>query len=129
MILRSCSTVASFCGGWTRSMVPSEALAGLAGVALFAAPGAGLAELLPAVRGLRAGRGLAYAYLLGIAWTAGWLYALSHWLGLPLPPPAILAVAAVPVMAGAISWLRRPRRSIVRRSRSKGLASRIALGA
>ena len=33
-------------------MVPSEALAGLAGVALFAAPGAGLAEILPAVREL-----------------------------------------------------------------------------
>src|SRR5258706_3378050 len=88
-------------------MVPSEAVAGLAGVALFAAPGAGLAEILPAVRDLPAGRRLAYAYLLGLAWTAGWLYALSHWLDVPLRSPAILTVAAVPVLAGLPSWLRR----------------------
>jgi hypothetical protein len=113
-------------------MVPSEALAGLGGVALFAAPGAGLAELLPAVRELPAGRRLAYAYLLGIAWTAGWLYALSHWLAVPLRSPAILMVAAVPVLAGAVSWLRRrnvrispPRRP----SRSRRLAGWIALAA
>ncbi len=100
-------------------MVPSEALAGLGGVALFAAPGAGLAEILPAVRELPAGRRLAYAWLLGVAWTAGWLYALSHWLAVPLRAPAILTVAAVPALAGAVSWLkrsRRPRRVAVPRS-------------
>ncbi len=113
-------------------MVPSEALAGLGGVALFAAPGAGLAELLPAVRELPAGRRLAYAWLLGVAWTAGCLYALSHGFGLPLRPPAILAVAAVPALAGAVSWLlrpRRPRQSIRRRPRRGRLAVRLALGA
>ncbi|HEX4964084.1 MAG TPA: hypothetical protein VF173_24880 [Thermoanaerobaculia bacterium] len=88
-------------------MVPAEALAGLGGVALFAAPGAGLAEILPAVRELPAGRRLAYAYLLGVGWTAGVLYALSHWLAVPLRAPAILTVAALPVAAGAFSWLRR----------------------
>jgi hypothetical protein len=88
-------------------LVAAETLAGLAGVALFAAPGAGLAELLPAVRVFGMGRRLAYAYLLGIAWTAGLLYALSHFLAVPLRAPAILTVAAVPVVAGAISWLRR----------------------
>ncbi|HEV7507684.1 MAG TPA: hypothetical protein VGS07_22560 [Thermoanaerobaculia bacterium] len=90
-------------------MIAAEALAGLAGVALFAAPGAGLAELLPAVRAFGTGRRLAYAYLLGVAWTAGLLYALSHFLAVPLRAPAILAVAAVPAVAGAISWLRRRR--------------------
>jgi hypothetical protein len=90
-------------------LVAAEALAGLAGVALFAAPGAGLAEMLPAVRAFGTGRRLAYAWLLGVAWTAGLLYALSHFLAVPLRAPAILTVAAVPVMAGAISWLcRRP---------------------
>ncbi len=88
-------------------MVAAEALAGLAGVALFAVPGAGLAEILPAVRALRPGRHLAYAWLLGVAWTAGMLYALSHLLAVPLRPPAILAVAGAPVAAGVVSWLRR----------------------
>ncbi len=90
-------------------MVPAEALRGLAGVALFAAPGAGLAELLPAVRALPPARRLAHAYLLGIAWTAGWLYALSHWLAVPLRSPAVLAVAGVPVVVGVVSWIRRRR--------------------
>lgn len=112
-------------------MVPSEALAGLGGVALFAAPGAGLAEILPGIREMPTGRRLAYAWLLGVAWTAGWLYALSHWLAVPLRTPAILAVAAVPVLAGGVSWLRR--RKIVRPpqpSRERGrLAGRIALSA
>ncbi len=88
-------------------MVAAEALAGLAGVALFAAPGAGLAELLPAVRAFGTGRRLAYGYLLGAAWMAGLLYALSHFLAVPLRAPAILTVAAVPALAGAISRLRR----------------------
>ncbi|HEV7785744.1 MAG TPA: hypothetical protein VGQ28_10440 [Thermoanaerobaculia bacterium] len=115
-------------------MVPSEALAGLGGVALFAAPGAGLAEILPAVRELPAGRRLAYAWLLGVAWTAGWLYALSHWLAVPLRPPAILAVAAVPVLAGSVSWLRRRSGRISRSSpacfsRRAHLVGRIALAA
>ncbi|MFY9823858.1 MAG: hypothetical protein WAM82_20935 [Thermoanaerobaculia bacterium] len=108
-------------------MVPSEALAGLGGVALFAAPGAGLAEILPAVRELPAGRRLAYAYLLGVAWTAGMLYALSHWLAVPLRSPAILAVAAVPALAGGVSWLRRRNVRISRPSRGHRLPGRIAL--
>jgi hypothetical protein len=110
-------------------MVPSEALASLGSVALFAAPGAGLAEILPAVRELPAGRRLAYAWLLGVAWTAGWLYALSHWLAVPLRTPAILTVAAVPVLAGGISWLKRPRRPVFPRSGRKRLAGRLALAA
>jgi hypothetical protein len=112
-------------------MVPSEAFAGLAGVALFAAPGVGLAEILPAVRQLPPGRRLAYAYLLGVGWTAGWLYALSNWLGLPLRSPAIVTVAAVPALAGILWWShRRSRHSWPAvRSRGKRVAARIALGA
>jgi len=112
-------------------MVPSEALAGLAGVALFAAPGAGLAEILPAVRELPVGRRLAYSYLLGIAWTAGLLYALSHWLAVPLRSPAILIVAAVPVLAGMGSWLRRRGRVSPGSSpsRPRRLAGKLALAA
>src|SRR6476620_2897523 len=112
-------------------MVPSEALAGLGGVALFAAPGAGLAEILPAIRELPLGRRLAYAWLLGVAWTAGWLYALSHWLAVPLRTPAILMVAAVPAVAGAVSWLRRRGRisPASSPSRRRRLVGRIALGA
>jgi hypothetical protein len=90
-------------------LVVAEALAGVAGVALFAAPGAGLAELLPAIRSFPTGRRLAYVYLLGVAWTAGTLYALSHFLAVPLRAPAVLAVAGAPVVAGAVSWLRRRR--------------------
>ena len=114
-------------------MVPAEALRGLAGVALFAAPGAGLAELLPAVRALPPARRLAHAYLLGIAWTAGWLYALSHWLAVPLRSPAVLAVAGVPVVAGAVSWIRRKREkstaSSERRARPRRLIGWLALAA
>jgi hypothetical protein len=98
-------------------LVAAEALAGLAGVALFAAPGAGLAELLPTVRAFGTGRRLAYAWLLGVAWTAGLLYALSHFLAVPLRAPAILTVAAVPASAGAVSWLRRHPSGPLRRQR------------
>lgn len=90
-------------------MVPGETLAALAGVAVFAVPGAGLAEVLPGVRSLPIARRLAYGYLLGIVWTAGGLFALSHFLSVPLRPPAILAVAGVPALAGLISRLRRGR--------------------
>src|SRR6476620_7490118 len=103
--------------GWRGRLVAAEALAGLAGVALFAAPGAGLAELLPAVRAFGTGRRLAYAWLLGVAWTAGLLYALSHFLAVPLRAPAILTVAAVPASAGAVSWLRRRPSGPLRRQR------------
>src|SRR6476661_2344893 len=76
---RPCSWTAPLSrAGWRQRLVAVEALAGVAGVALFAAPGAGFAELLPAVRTLRPSYRLGLAYLLGVAWTAGVLYALSH---------------------------------------------------
>ncbi|HSS50468.1 MAG TPA: hypothetical protein VLX28_16140, partial [Thermoanaerobaculia bacterium] len=78
------------------------------------------------------GRRLACAWLLGVAWTAGGLYALSHWLAVPLRTPAILTVAAVPVLGGTISWLRRRGVQTAPPSRGRGrgrLAGRIALAA
>jgi hypothetical protein len=91
-------------------MAGAEALAGLAGAALFAVAGAGLVQLLPGVRALPRGPRLAYAYLLGIAWTGGSLYALSHLFSVPLRRPAVLAVLAVPVLAGLLARWRLPTR-------------------
>jgi len=90
-------------------MVLGEALRSLAGVALFAASGTGLTELLPAVRRLPLARRLAHAYLLGVAWTAGSLYALSYWLAVSIRPPAVVTVALVPALAGALCWRYRSR--------------------
>jgi hypothetical protein len=88
-------------------------LPSLGGVALFLAAGLGLSELVPAVRTLPWPRRLAWAYLLGIAGLSGALYALSHFLDVPLRRPAILAtaaaLAAVGVAARAVSRRRRPR--------------------
>lgn len=78
-------------------MAGIEKLVQLAGVALFALPGAALVQLLPALRALPWGQRLAYAYLLGVAFLAGCLYALSHFLAVPLRLPAILTLAALPV--------------------------------
>ena len=110
-------------------MVPSEALAGLAGTAvLFVAPGAGLAEVLPSVRALPPARRLACGYLLGIAWTAGLLYALSHFLAVPLRRPAILTVAALPALAGLASWLlRRRKEQKQKKRRGPDLLTKIAV--
>jgi hypothetical protein len=110
-------------------VVPSEALAGLAGAALFMAPGAGLAEMLPGARALPPARRLAYAWLLGIAWTAGVLYALSHFLGVPLRRPALLAVAALPALAGLISGLlrRKGTKERPRRRRRTDLLTKITV--
>jgi hypothetical protein len=82
-------------------MAALEKLIQLAGVALFLLPGWALVQLLPALRSFPPGRRLAYAYLLGTAWLAGGLYVLSHGCAVPLRRPAILALAAAPVLA----WL------------------------
>jgi len=82
--------------------VLAEALAGLGGVALFAAAGGGWILLL----GLslsRAGR-VGYAYLLGVAWVAGGLYAGSHLFHLPLNRSSTLALVALPGVAGLVRW-------------------------
>ncbi|HEV7518769.1 MAG TPA: hypothetical protein VGR07_20925, partial [Thermoanaerobaculia bacterium] len=95
-------------------MTVAGTLAGLLGVAFFAVTGAGIAELLPGLRQIPFVRRLAYAYLLGIGWIAGGLYALSHLFAVPLGRLAILALAAPPLLAGLISALGR-RRSVLSR--------------
>ena len=82
-------------------------LAGLIAVVAFTAAGAGLAELVPALRGLPLPRRLAYSYLLGVAWVAGALYAGSHLVTLPLSAGSALARAAVPGTAGVAARHRR----------------------
>ena len=79
-------------------------LPSLGGVALFVAAGLGLAELVPSVRSLPWPRRLAWAYLLGLAGLAGALYALSHFLDVPLRRPAILGTAAALVLCGLAAW-------------------------
>ena len=95
-------------------MAAFEKLAQLAGVALFVVPGAALVQLLPALRSLPRGRRLAHALLLGVAWLAGGLYALSHFFAVPLRLPAILAVAAVPIVAWLADRERRRRDAALR---------------
>ncbi|HKH48918.1 MAG TPA: hypothetical protein VKM72_29995 [Thermoanaerobaculia bacterium] len=85
-------------------------LPSLGGVALFLAAGLGLAELVPSVRTLPWPRRLAWAYLLGLAGLAGALYALSHFLDVPLRRPAILGTTAALVLCGLAAWGLRQRR-------------------
>lgn len=74
-----------------------EKLAGLAAVALFAVPGFALTSFFASLRELPLPRRLGYGYLLGIAFVAGSLYALSNFFGVPLRAPAIFAVTALPL--------------------------------
>jgi hypothetical protein len=102
-------------------MTAFEKLAQLAGVALFLLPGAALVQLLPALRALPPGRRLAHGFLLGVAWVAGTLYALSYWFAVPLRSPAILTVASAPILVwlAILIWSRRrgPRQPARRRTR------------
>jgi hypothetical protein len=84
-----------------------ELAGGLADVALFALPGLGLAELTPALRTLPLPRRLAYGYLLGVSAVGGALYALSHFLGVPLRPAAVWPTVLLPALAGLAARLLR----------------------
>jgi hypothetical protein len=86
--------------------------AGLLAVALFIASGAGLTEFSPALRRLPLPRRLAYAYLLGVAWIAGGLYAGSHLWEMPLRVPWVLALAALPMAAAVAVRLRESKRQV-----------------
>ena len=108
----------------------NEVLPSLGGVALFAAAGLGLAEMLPALRAIPLVHRLGYAYLLGIVAVSGSLWALSHFFGIPLRPPAVWATAAVPALAGlAVRALRRPDRRHEPRPRRITLAGTAVAGA
>jgi hypothetical protein len=88
--------------------VGADRLAGLLAVALLTASGWGLCELAPALRGLPAARRFGYAFLAGIAWVAGGLYALSHFFSVPLRTPAILVLILLPVAGGLVARWRSP---------------------
>jgi hypothetical protein len=81
----------------------NHVLASFLALALFSGTGWALTSLVPALRRLSPVPRWGYGYLLGVAWTCTALYALSHYLGFPLRLPAILAVAAVPVIAAALA--------------------------
>lgn len=85
----------------------AEPLASLGAILLFAVAGLGLAELLPGLRRTPLPGRLGYAYLLGVAWTAGLLYTLSHLFGVPLRAPAVFAVALIPALALPVQLFRR----------------------
>lgn len=104
--------------------MPGDALVGLGGIALFLAAGAGLTELLPVLRRLRAGERLAHAWLLGVVWVAGGLWVLSHGLDVPLRRPAVLALAVAPALVGLATRLLR-RGESRRRRRRPLLAARL----
>jgi hypothetical protein len=82
--------------------------AGLGSVALLTAAGAGWVELL-GLRRLSVAARWGYAYLLGIAWVAGGLYAGSHLFELPLDRTSTLGLAALPVLAGLVAFALRRR--------------------
>lgn len=85
----------------------AEPLASLGAILLFAVAGLGLAGLLPGLRRTPLPSRLGYAYLLGVAWTAGLLYALSHLFDVPLRAPAVFAVALIPPALALPVQLRR----------------------
>lgn len=99
-------------------------LQSLGGVALFLVAGSGLAELVPSVRTLPWPRRLAWAYLLGLAGAGSTLYALSHFLDVPLRRPAILGTVAALALLGIFRRsIRSSRRSSPRRApRRRGLS-------
>lgn len=101
-------------------------LEGLGTILLFLAPGLGLSALLLGTR-VRGAFRLACSYLLGLAWVAGGLFALSHVLSVPIRRTVIVALAVLPVAVGAAVALRRvPFRGRVRRRSPFVLAACVA---
>ena len=84
--------------------LPRLALA-FVGIALFVLPGLGLAQAIRPLRRLPLAARAAWAYLLGIAWVAGGAYVASHVFGTPLKRGLFLWLAAVPAVAGLVSFL------------------------
>jgi hypothetical protein len=106
----------------------AETGAGVGGVLLFLLTGLGLVELLErlGMDRLRRAPRLGYAYLLGVAWVAGGLYAGSHLFELPLNRTSTLVLAGVPALAGLAVRLARRRPAPSSRTRSP-LALRLAV--
>jgi hypothetical protein len=88
----------------------SDLAAGIAAAALFVAAGWGWTEVAARLRRLPLAARLGWAFLLGMAWVAGAGFALSWPEVATLRTATFAAVAAVPVVAGAVARLRRDRR-------------------
>jgi hypothetical protein len=99
------------------AVTAATAAANLGGVALFALPGLGLAELVSPLARLPLWRRLGYAFLLGVAVVAGTLFAASHLLGAPLRRPAIATACLTPIAVGIAAAVIRRRRADRRRRR------------
>jgi hypothetical protein len=97
------------------AVTAATAAANLGGVALFALPGLGLAELIAPLARLPLRHRLGHAFLLGVVAVAGALFAASHLFGAPLRRPAIAAACLAPIGTGIAAALRRRRRGRPRR--------------
>lgn len=95
-------------------------LPSLGGVLLFLIAGLGISEMVPAVRTLSLARRLGWAFLFGMTGVNGALYALSHWLDVPLRRPAILVTVAVCALLGAVRLFRSERRRAASRRGLEG---------
>lgn len=105
-------------------------LESLGGVALFLVAGLGISELVPAVRTLPWPRRFAWAYLFGLAAVGGALYALSHFLDVPLRRTTVLWTVAALFLTGMPGWvLRRRIRRGPRWSYRRGLSGWLQIGA
>lgn len=90
-------------------MTAASVAANLGGVALFALPGLGLAELLAPLWRLSLTRRLGYAYLLGVLAVGGILFAASHLFGMALRRPLISVAILLPALLGLAAWIWRRR--------------------
>lgn len=96
-------------------MTAVRLLEGLGTILLFLAPGFGLVALLLG-RLVRGAFRVACAYLLGLVWVAGGLYALSHLFSVPIRRTTVLVLVLLPALAGiAAAVRRRPSCAPVRR--------------
>lgn len=112
-------------------MTAASVAANLGGVALFALPGLGLAELLAPLRRLSLTRRLGYAYLLGVMAVGGFLFAASHLFGIPLRRPVIAFAIFGPTVLGLAVWIWRRRWRESRRTPASRwqLLAALAIGA
>jgi hypothetical protein len=85
-------------------------LAGLCGAALFLATGLAIVDLLSGLRNRSLPGRFGFAYVLGVAWTAGAMYAFSHFGSVPLRRATILPIALAPIATALVRRLLASRR-------------------
>lgn len=82
-------------------------VASFGGISLFLLAGEGLVQFFPTLRRRHFPVRLAYAYLLGVVSVSGSLWALSHFMGLPLQRNVIIPVILFLFVAGLVVRFRR----------------------